>query len=331
MNRINRYAGGLILVFLLLCSTGVSAGSLRGLNWFPFVKKQKAVKLRRIDDREFKRRLDSLLSFEMAKTFCVSTISELEEGPCFTHVSGGIDIKCDWVNEFEYFGTWDKGTVNPYKVDPLKLKTPVMLELCDKKDSTAWVFPIKKGRITSRFGWRRYRYHYGIDMKLRKGDPVRAAFDGIVRIARYNRGGYGYYVLLRHKNGLETIYGHLSKYIVKSGQEVKAGDLIGYGGSTGRSTGNHLHFELRYQGNPINPAEFYDLEKAELISGQYQIDEHTYAYVKEMRKRVYHRIRRGDYLGRIARRYHTTIIKICRLNRIKSTTTLRIGRRLRVR
>lgn len=115
-------------------------------------------------------------------------------------------------------------------------------------------------RITSKYGPRRRRMHKGIDLKVLKGDTIRAAFNGKVRIKAFERRGYGYYVVLRHPNGLETIYGHLSKILVEENQIVRAGETIGLGGNTGRSTGSHLHFETRFLGQAINPAEIIDFE-----------------------------------------------------------------------
>ncbi|HBK95324.1 MAG TPA: hypothetical protein DDZ69_09955, partial [Porphyromonadaceae bacterium] len=107
------------------------------------------------------------------------------------------------------------------------------------------------GRMTSNFGRRgSRRYHYGIDLKLQVGDTIYAAFDGKVRVQQYERRGYGYYAVIRHVNGLETVYGHLSKFLVKENDFVKSGQPIALGGNTGRSTGPHLHFETRFLGKP---------------------------------------------------------------------------------
>lgn len=114
--------------------------------------------------------------------------------------------------------------------------------------------------VTSHFGYRPAykRYHKGVDLKVYIGDTVRSAFDGVVRIVRYEPNGYGKYVVIRHYNGLETVYGHLSKHLVHVNDSVKAGDPIGLGGNTGRSTGSHLHFETRLLGEAINPELLFD-------------------------------------------------------------------------
>jgi len=160
------------------------------------------------------------------------------------------------------------------------------------------------------------------------GDEVKAAFEGVVRIAHYD-GDYGRVVVIRHNNGLETLYGHLSQFKVKEGEKVEAGDVIGLGGNTGRSTGSHLHFEVRYLGEPINPNEVIDWELGYLCSDTLHLNAEHFEYLVEVRKRKYHTIRRGDTLSGIARRYGTSVGNLCRLNGIRSSTTLRIGRKIR--
>ncbi|NVO04384.1 MAG: M23 family metallopeptidase, partial [Bacteroidetes bacterium] len=108
------------------------------------------------------------------------------------------------------------------------------------------------------------RRHAGIDIELKRGDPVKAAFDGRIRFSTRNGSGYGNLVIIRHYNGLETYYGHLSKRLVKVGQEVKAGDVIGLGGSTGHSYANHLHFETRYHDKPLDPLSYIDFDNQKL-------------------------------------------------------------------
>lgn len=240
-----------------------------------------------------------------------------------------------WIGIDPYFQVFDSMTVNPYHVvfKNYKDTTPIKLYTDDTVNvSRSWSMPlVRPHEITSNFGPRWSRYHYGADLRLSIGDSVLACFDGIVRIAKYNRGGYGNYVLIRHHNGLETLYGHLSKRLVKVGQEVKAGDLIGFGGNTGRSTGPHLHFEVRYRGNAFNPKEIYDFANNKLKDSVYNITPATYRYIKQMYARKYHKIRKGDTLYGIARRYRVSAGQICRLNGISRKTILRVGRKLRVK
>ena len=150
-----------------------------------------------------------------------------------------------------YGDNWDQTWVNPYKVPIEKLPETETIDVSE------YCMPIIS-HITSNYGWRRRRMHRGVDLSLHIGDTVRAAFSGKVRLTRYERRGYGYYVIIRHNNGLETIYGHLSKFLVEPDQIVKVGDPIALGGNTGRSTGPHLHFETRYLGMDINPNKIFD-------------------------------------------------------------------------
>lgn len=138
-----------------------------------------------------------------------------------------------------------------------------------KVDLSGFCMPTPSRQVTSPFGQRWGRLHAGLDIKVYIGDTIRAAFDGKVRITQYQASGYGYYVVIRHTNGLETVYGHLSKIITKENQIVKAGDVIGLGGNTGRSTGSHLHFETRLCGTPINPALMFDFPNQDVTSNTF--------------------------------------------------------------
>lgn len=200
-----------------------------------------------------------------------------------------------------------------------------------------FVMPFE-GRITSRYGYRRGRYHNGIDIDLQTGDSVVAAFDGKVRYAQYNKEGFGNLVVIRHYNGLETFYAHLSQLDVVPNQRVKAGDLIGRGGNTGHSYGSHLHFETRFYDAALNPEEVINFKKkcvrnenlflySDLFVPGAAPSHALYASNEE----AYYRVQRGDTLGRIARKHNTSVRRLCQLNNIRSTRTLAIGRSLRVR
>lgn len=163
---------------------------------------------------------------------------------------------------FDMYYNWDTNNIDVYKYDLRKLDQSIPLILlysdCD------FVKPVD-GKINSKFGWRGGRVHAGIDFQLSTGDTVYNAFDGVVRLSKYHS-GYGNCVIVRHHNGLETLYGHFSKRLVKPGDLVNAGQVLGLGGSTGRSTGPHLHFETRYLGRPINPSYLIDFEADTLVS-----------------------------------------------------------------
>ncbi len=231
-----------------------------------------------------------------------------------------------------YAGSWDAERLNPYGVAIDNIVDSTLIDCSD------FVYPTKSNRITSRFGSRGARYHYGIDIGLRRGDTIVSTFAGKVRIVDYERRGYGNYVVVRHNNGLETIYAHLSRVKIKENDSVQAGQLIGLGGNTGRSTGPHLHFEMRWQGNAFNPSKLIDFQtKQPLLAdlGTYLITkEGTYTHRAElakMREARYCRVRSGDTLSHIARRYGTTISRLCSLNRIKRTSIIQIGQRIRYR
>jgi murein DD-endopeptidase MepM/ murein hydrolase activator NlpD len=173
--------------------------------------------------------------------------------------------------------------------------------------------------------------HKGLDIKLNKGDTILAAFDGVVRYARYNRGGFGNLVILRHFNGLETYYAHLSKMLVKVNQVVKSGDPIALGGSTGRSRGPHLHFEVRYKDIPLDPFRMIDYDNQKLISNVLPVTKKIFYPNDYDGNAVIVKIKKGDTIGKLAKKYHTSVKEICAMNKIKPTTTLRVGRSLRVK
>ena len=205
-------------------------------------------------------------------------------------------------------------------------------------DLTGFHMPTPSRRITSPFAPRWRRMHNGLDLKVNIGDTIVAAFDGKVRIVRYERRGYGKYVVIRHDNGLETIYGHLSKQLVEENQLVKAGEVIGLGGNTGRSTGSHLHFETRFLGIAINPALMFDFPKQDIVA-----DTYTFKKTKGYQRAAgshdtqlasdgtirYHKVKSGDTLSRIAKLRGVSISTLCKLNRITTKTILRPGQVLR--
>jgi murein DD-endopeptidase MepM/ murein hydrolase activator NlpD len=246
-------------------------------------------------------------------------------------VSEQVLIDSIWVTAFEYYSSWDSKKINIYDFNPKEFKDTVQIKLFDPFFGTDWKMPLDETRITSEFGFRRYRWHHGTDLKLNTGDPVYSSFDGIVRIRSYDRNGYGYYIVVRHKNGLETLYGHLSKFSVEVGQEVKAGELIGLGGSTGRSSGPHLHYEIRYQGLSINPTEVFDFNLGAIKGQFYVITSSSFDHVVKTQAAVYHRVRSGETLSAIARRYGVRVSTITRLNGISANSILKVGRRLRIK
>lgn len=167
---------------------------------------------------------------------------------------------------FSELYNWEIQRVDAWEYDKIPLKYDINFE--------DMVFPLKKTYVTSHFGYRQQfsRQHQGIDLKAMVGDTVYASFNGKVRISQYNKGGYGYYIVIRHLGGVETLYAHLSKLLVKKNDEVKAGEPIGLSGNTGRSAGPHLHFEIRFCGIALNPAKIADFENNVVLAQNYTFE-----------------------------------------------------------
>ena len=229
-------------------------------------------------------------------------------------------------------------------------------------DLRGFCMPTDSRVLTSNFGARWGRQHKGLDIKVYTGDTIRAAFSGKVRVVRYEANGYGNFVVIRHYNGLETIYGHMSKHLVVPDQDVKAGEPIGLGGNTGRSTGSHLHFETRLCGVALNPALMFDFRNQDVTGDFYTFRKDSYSRESMLATRLrgvngkttsladnqlmteatakksrstaardsrYHKVKKGETLSAIARKRGTTVNAICRLNRISQTTKLRPGQVLK--
>lgn len=277
---------------------------------------------------------------------------------------------------------WDTTQVFAYKSVELS-NLPAIIDLKLISDLNDFHTPIM-GKVLSKYGPRGRRNHNGVDIPLKMGEPIYAMLDGKVRYAKYNTGGFGNLVIVRHANGLETWSAHLSKLNVSPNDYVKAGQIIGFGGSTGRSRGPHLHFEMRYSDQTFDPQFLVDFETGHLryqtfaleksffnihsrASDQLEEDDdyifdnmnlladgsdtdststdilERIAKAQQSPKTtakapsisqsgaVYHTIRSGDILGKLAIRYGVSIDQICRLNKISRTTTLRLGQKLRVK
>lgn len=231
------------------------------------------------------------------------------------HLNPGTAVDLENPASFLY-PEWSNTYVNNY--DNVKLPDSVIISM------KGYCMPTDSTYITDKYGYRprRGRQHMGLDIRIRIGDTIRAAFDGKVRISRYERRGYGHYLVIRHPNGLETVYGHLSKKLVEEDDIVHAGDPIALGGNTGRSTGPHLHFETRILGNPINPALMFDFPHQRAVTD-------FYVYQKNTRP-VYYKVRSGDTLSGIALKNETSVSNICKLNGFTTKTVIKPGQTLRV-
>ena len=240
------------------------------------------------------------------------------------------------------YASFDTNAIHYQKTDFLSNSDTVVVIPLMNGTREKFVNPAVSYRISSHFGPRRRRWHYGVDLAMPTGKEIYSTFDGTVRVAKRNR-SYGNLVVIRHTNGLETYYAHLSKINVHSGQSVKAGDCIGECGNTGRSYGSHLHYEIRYLGSAMDPEKVIDFTEQKLLNDTLQLTADYFRHKKGSNAKgaggksgngggaKYHTVRSGDTLGRIASRNHTTVKKLCRLNGIKETSILRLGQKIRVR
>ena len=278
------------------------------------------------------------------------------------HVAPYSEIPCDYL-----YKIWDNHRIHAYNFQRWKMKDTACLvmgyEPCDFEHP-------RQGYVTSDFGHREGGYHYGIDIKLRTGQEVKAAFEGMVRVSRYSS-SYGHVVVVRHNNGLETLYAHLSKRKVQVGDYVQAGDIVGLGGNTGRSTGSHLHFETRYLGEPINPNKIIDfktgtlkndtifltkynfnsaknvlkkksvkkkvsskskpvIKPAKPVAKSKAVNKSVITKTKSSGKKKYHLVKSGNTLYSLARANGVTVQQLRKWNNIKGNN-IKVGTRIQVR
>ncbi len=168
--------------------------------------------------------------------------------------------------------------------------------------------------------------HRGLDLGLTTGDTIRSTFNGIVRYAEFNNGGFGNCVVVRHFNGIETLYAHMSEILVKPGQLVFTSDVLGLGGSTGRSDGPHLHFETRFKGQSFDPLKIFNKDNFTIHSNLLVLRKKD--LIDPEIPRRYHVVKKGETLSQIARKYRTSVTNIQRLNGIKNVNKISVGKRL---
>ena len=242
------------------------------------------------------------------------------------------DVYADDLRVSKFYSIWNTSSIDPYDIDAKSFNDTIPLLLYTPSKGLGWSVPLK-GRVVvnSKFGFRWGRAHTGTDLDLNVGDTVLAAFDGVVRLTEYKASGYGNHIVIRHQNGLETLYGHLSKIGVKVGQYVKAGQMIGWGGNTGRSTGPHLHFETRFQGNPFNPEFIFDFEGKSIKYQTFNLMPQHFRYAQRARQTVWHKVRAGETLQKISRRYGVTAEELASINNVAPSSKLKPGRRIRIK
>ena len=227
----------------------------------------------------------------------------------------------------DMYPTWTNSVVHYNSVMPDSFRI----------DLRNYVMPTPSTKVTDIFGYRprRRRVHQGLDIKVQTGDTIYAAFDGKVRITSYQRRGYGYYVVIRHNNGIETLYAHLSKRLVNVNQNVKAGEPIGLGGNTGRSSGSHLHFETILMGKSIDPALMFDFKNQKMTGESYMYRKPGTKYIENGKVKIagpekkYHKVKSGDTIEKIARKYGVSQKRIFELNGLNSKSIIRPGQSLR--
>jgi len=278
-----------------------------------------------------------LMNYKILLTLIIISFSQVAESnpdpnevlkkTVITPIAWDITDSLYHIPAYDKYCGFDQKSIWGFKIDQTKTKDTSHIKLLH--DSCDFHSPWT-GRITSSYGWRKNRPHYGVDIKLNTGDSVKSAFEGMIRVSKYSK-SYGNVIVVRHQNGLETLYAHLSKRTVKAGQIVETGQTIGLGGNTGRSFGSHLHFETRYLGEPINPMDVFEITDTTFKVHKKNLDltADNFAFVKEVRRIKYHRVRSGDSLWRISRRYDVTINKLCRINKLNRKKSLRIGQKIR--
>lgn len=223
---------------------------------------------------------------------------------------------------------------NPDEIQIIDLKT-VQKEDTSYFDFSKMLIPIThEARLGSPYGIRDHRLHRGVDVQVLMHEPVLAAYPGTVIMAKYNEGGYGHYVLVEHDNGIQTLYGHLSKRLVRIGDKVFPGDVVGLAGNTGRSSGAHLHFEIRYGNVNIDPVTVIDFPHWSLAKGAHHLDKkkviqaHNKMQWKLRSQNVYV-VKAGDTLESIAKWFNISVKALCRINKISREKGVQVGQRLR--
>jgi hypothetical protein len=283
-------------------------------------------------------------TFEQKDTAQVQLISPEEELALIDSAKVGIggEEELPLAEGVLLYDSWNNASSDPYRlpVDSIFTKSDTIAIPIE-----SYTYPLLTHiNVNSEFGKRGRRFHNGIDLKLNRGDTVATSMAGKVRIAKYS-GAFGNLVVVRHHNGLETFYGHLSKLLVKPDQMVESGEVIGLGGNTGRSTGPHLHYEVRYLGKPINPRILVDFDST--LTAKSDTLLLTAELFKHVSKQAYSSstgsntaalqsgqggiwaVKSGDSLSLISKRTGTSISYLCNVNGISRNSILRLGQKIK--
>ena len=290
------------------------------------------LRIRKMDEGQMVSLIDSLFELDTVPYALVNEInlyvdqlptrSEVEESPVLAWSDRTMEPGS------EVYGAWNTVNPNAYGMELSAADTILQLRLKDADGLCGFSMPVPP-LVTSRFGWRDGRSHNGVDLDLEVWDTVRSAFPGVVRFAD-KFGGFGRLVVVRHYNGLETFYAHLHRIKVKAGDEVDAGELVGLGGSSGHSTGSHLHFETRFKGVPFDPSHMIDLTTGELLCDTLVLKRGRTSFSAYPKGTRFHTVEKGEHLSTIADQYGVPLNAICSLNGISRRSRLRVGQRLMV-
>ena len=328
-DQLNIFSRYFSVCFIVLCSavwSQLRASNGDSLHLNP--EQQKLVaSLEEMSEPELVLMLDSLFDADVHDTMLYMIINKRIDEVRESFPKNQFEDGFAFYPAQRFYGSWNTRMLFPYPDSLYKADTLVNLDLSPEV-SGKFTFPFD-GVLTSTYGWRDSAFHRGIDIDLNRGDTVRAAFTGMVRFAA-KQGGYGNVVIIRHYNGLETVYAHLWKLKCKPGDIVTSGQLIGLGGSTGHSTGTHLHFETRFRGVAINPEYLIDVKGRKLISEKVGIVRTRQGYAVRPEGIQFHTVKRGDNITKIAQQYGRTIGQIRAYNGWEGYVRLRAGDQVRV-
>ncbi len=288
--------------------------------------------IRRMDEGEMVMLIDSLFELDTVPYALINEINlYVDQLPSRADVDNSVVLAWSADRKHpgeEIYGAWNDEKPNAYGPELSAKDTLVQLQLVKKMANGMFRMPVPPV-VTSRFGWRDGRNHNGVDLDLEVGDPVACAFPGVVRYAG-TFGGFGRLVVVRHFNGMETYYAHLHRLRVKSGDELNAGDIVGLGGSSGHSTGSHLHFETRFKGIPIDPAHMIDLTTGTLLCDTIVLKRSRAGFSAYPKGTRFHTVEKGEHLSSIATHYGVPVEALCSPNGLCRKSRLRVGQRLMV-